>query len=54
VWYQKQEVTFSDVLAFVRRHIWENKYSKSINDNGYILFHINEWESLLDQLAAVA
>jgi len=54
VWYQKQDVTFSDVLAFVRRHIWENKYSKSISNKGYILFHINEWESLLEQLAAVA
>lgn len=53
-WYQKQDVTFSDVLAFVRHHIWENKYSKSVNDDGYILFHIQEWESLLDQLAAVA
>lgn len=53
-WYQKQDVTFSDVLAFVRRHIWENKCNKSVNDDGYILFHIQEWDSLLDQLAAVA
>jgi hypothetical protein len=53
-WYQKQDVTFSDVLAYVRRHIWENKYNKSMNSSGYVLFHINEWESLLDQLAAVA
>jgi len=53
-WYQKQEVTFSDVLAYVRRHIWEGKYSKSVNEHGYVLFHIHEWESLLDQLAAVA
>ena len=53
-WYQKQEVTFSDVLAYVRRHIWESKYSKSVNAHGYILFLFHEWESLLDQLAAVA
>jgi len=53
-WYQKQEITFSDVLTYVRHHIWEGKYNKSINDDGYVLFHINEWESLLDQLAAVA
>jgi hypothetical protein len=53
-WYEKQNVTFSDVLTYVRRHIWENKYSKSMNNNGYILFHINEWESLLNQLANVA
>ncbi len=50
----KQDVTFSDVLAYVRRHIWEGKYSKSMDNSGYVLFHINEWESLLDQLAAVA
>jgi len=24
------------------------------NKEGYVLFHINEWESLLDQLATVA
>jgi len=53
-WYQKQDATFSDVLAFVRHRIWENKYSKSVNDDGYVLFHIHEWESLLDQLAYVA
>jgi hypothetical protein len=52
-WYHKQEITFSDVLTYVRRHIWEGKYNKSINDDGYVLFHINEWESLLVQLAAV-
>lgn len=54
IWYQKQKVTFSDVLSLVRRYIWEGKYNKSINDDGYILFHIREWESLLDQLADVA
>jgi hypothetical protein len=53
-WYHKQDVTFSDVLAYVRRHIWEGKYNKSMNNSGYVLFHINEWESLLDQLADVA
>jgi len=53
-WYQKHNITFSDVLSYVRRHIWEGKYNKSVNDDGYVLFHINEWESLLDQLAAVA
>jgi hypothetical protein len=53
-WYHKQDVTFSDVLAYVRRHIWEGKYNKSMNNSGYVLFHINEWVSLLDQLAAVA
>jgi hypothetical protein len=53
-WYQKQEVTFSDVLAFVRRHIWSSKYGKSTHDTGYVLFPIQEWEALLDLLAAAA
>jgi len=53
-WYHKQDVTFSDVLAYVRRHIWECKYNRSMNKSGYVLFHVNEWESLLDQLTAVA
>ena len=26
-WYQKQEVTFSDVLTFVRLHIWSSRYN---------------------------
>jgi hypothetical protein len=50
-WYHKQDVTFTDVLAYVRRHIWEGKYNKPINSSGYALF---QWESLLDQLATVA
>ena len=29
-WYQKQEVTFSDVLTFVRLHIWSNRYNFSM------------------------
>ena len=26
-WYQKQDVTFSDVLTFVRLHIWSSRYN---------------------------
>ena len=26
-WYEKPEVTFSDVLTFVRRHIWSSRYN---------------------------
>ena len=53
-WYQKQEVTFSDVLAFVRRHIWVHKYNKSADSAGYVLFPAQEWEDLLNLLADVA
>ena len=53
-WYQKQEVTFSDVLAFVRCHIWVHKYNKSSYTDGYVLFPAHEWEDLLNLLADAA
>jgi hypothetical protein len=52
-WYLKQEATFSDVLAFVRRAIWAGKYlDKSISPPDQVVFHLTEWEILLDQLAS--
>lgn len=52
-WYLKQEATFSDVLAFVRRAIWAGKYlDKSISPPDQVVFHRTEWEILLDQLAS--
>jgi hypothetical protein len=53
-WYQKQDVTFSDVLAFVRRYIWADKYVRSTHDTGYVLFPVQKWEAILDLLAAAA
>ena len=57
-WYEKDCVTFSDVLTFVRRHIWlskyDKKYKRSTHDTGYVLFPIQEWEALLDLLAEAA
>ncbi len=53
-WYQKQDVTFSDVLALVRRYIWADKYVKSTHDTGYVLFPIQKWEAILDLLATAA
>jgi len=53
-WYQKQDVTFSDVLAFVRRYIWASKYVKSAYHNGYVLFPAQKWEAILDILATEA
>ena len=32
-WYQKKHVTFSDVLAYVRRHILEKKYAPQFAQN---------------------
>jgi len=53
-WYQKQNVTFSDVLAFVRRYIWASKYVKSAHNTGYVLFPVHKWEAILDLLATAA
>ena len=53
-WYQKQDATFSDVLAFVRRYIWADKYVKSTHNTGYVLFPVQKWEAILDLLARAA
>jgi hypothetical protein len=54
-WYKKQDLTFSDGLAFVRRAIWAGKYSvKSKNGGDRLELSCREWDALLDQLAAVA
>jgi DDE superfamily endonuclease len=52
-WYLKQDATFSDALAFVRRAIWVGKYlGNSSPHPAQIIFHRTEWEILLDQLAS--
>ena len=54
-WYQKQDATFSDVLAFVRRAIWGRKYFvNSKPDSERVELSLGDFESLLDQLAATA
>lgn len=53
-WYKKEWVTFSDVLTFVRRHIWMSKYDNSTYNARYVLIPIQEWEALLDSLAMAA
>jgi hypothetical protein len=52
-WYTKEEVTFSDVLAFVRRALWAEKYfSKSFGRGEQLRLSANDWEVLLDQPAS--
>jgi hypothetical protein len=52
-WYLKQDATFSDALAFVRRAIWAGKYlDNSSSHPDQIIFHRTEWKILLDQLAS--
>ena len=54
-WYAKGDVTFSDLLALVRRWIWAEKYFvNSVNRGDAVVIPLKQWESLLDQLAAVA
>ena len=55
-WYNKKgEATFSDILAFVRRHILaENYFNDSTFDGEYMKIRSNQWESLLDQLVRAA
>lgn len=54
-WYDKKEVTFSDVLTFVRRHIWNKIYlKKSYSEADFINFSLKHWDSLIEQLALAA
>ena len=53
-WYQKQDVTFSDVLTLLRRYIRADKYVKPTHNNGYVLFPVQKWEAILDLLATAA
>ena len=52
-WDRKEQVTFSDVLAFVRRALWAGKYfNQSPGRDDQVVFSANDWEVLLDQLAS--
>ena len=51
----KAEVTFSDVLACVRRTLWAHQYfGTSVDNNEGLLFPPATWEAVLDQLATTA
>ena len=54
-WYHKKEVTFSDALKEVRRHLWASRYLKSSREKPEPLEIPTggELHSLIDQLAAV-
>jgi len=54
-WYTKQNAAFSDVLAYVHRAIWSQKYlNNSENDAEYCKLPRDELEALLNRLAAAA
>ncbi len=49
-WYQKKHVTFSDVLAYVRRHILEKRYTSQFAQN--IELWNEELREIINQMAA--
>ena len=54
-WYLKKDAMFSDVLASVRRALWAAKYfPQSPWQDEHVLFSPQEWDILLDQIAATA
>lgn len=54
-WYTKQEATFSDILAWVRRAVWACRYfNASRSKSESVLLPRNQWDALLDQLASAA
>lgn len=54
-WYLKEEATFSDVLALIRRALWAEKYfNQSAVEREHVIFPRGDWEVLLNQLAATA
>jgi hypothetical protein len=54
-WYRKEDATFSDVLAWVRRALWAAKYfPQSPLHDDQVLLSPQDWDILLDQLSATA
>ncbi len=48
-WYHKPDAAFSDIIAFVRRHIWyARNYTKSSDDHDLSYFQNDFLESILD------
>ena len=54
-WYVKEQATFSDILALVRRAIWAEKYfDTSTSEDQPVVIRRHEWEALIDQLSMAA
>lgn len=55
-WYDKKdEATFADILAFVRRDIWVARhFNDSTFEGDYVKIRPEDWEALLNQLARAA
>lgn len=55
-WYQKEHLTFADMLCEVRRHLWEHRYFNLLreNDDHEKIFSPEHLADLMDQLSEVA
>lgn len=53
-WYQKQQVTFSDLMAWIRRDTWSRKYLHLQNPEKPNLFQQHEVQTLINQLLDAA
>ncbi len=49
-WYPKKQMTFSDMLAYVRKHILKEKYFPQFGQNGDLWS--NEFRGIINQMAA--
>jgi hypothetical protein len=55
VWYTKPEATFSDVLAYVRRHLWQHvKLVNSRPDTRLVYLPLSALDALLEVVSYVA
>ena len=53
-WYQKQQVTFSDILAWIRRDSWSRKYFDFNKTDKLKQFQQHEVQTLINQLLEAA
>ena len=53
-WYKKPEITFSDLIAVMRRKTWGNKYFNSEKSTEQKLFSQDDLQVLINQLLEVA
>ena len=54
-WYKKEEATFSDCIALVRRRIWQAKYLMNSDENSNIInFQLKDFELLINSLPGAA
>jgi hypothetical protein len=54
-WYEKSEATFSDCLAFVRKHLWESFFHvRSARKADFVSLPAEDWQHVLSCLSATA